>query len=119
MESQNAVYTQKYPKYEKKEKESCEGKSRSLVLLVKLLRNLLAHTASYGLLYNICVPVLSYASDVVVFHHREMESLHVAVNDLIRRIFSYNRWESIRTLRESFGYLSLTEIFAKRELSFE
>ena len=71
------------------------------------------------LLYSICVPNVTYACDVVVYHCREMESLHVAVNDAIRRIFSYNRWESIRTLRESFGYHSVTEIFAKRKLSFE
>ena len=48
-----------------------------------------------------------------------MRSLHVAVNDAIRKIFSYHRWESIRTLRESLGYLSVTDIFAKRKHIFE
>ena len=71
------------------------------------------------LLYSICVPIISYASDVIVFHHKEMQSLHVAVNDAIRKIFSYNRWESIKTLRESLGYPSLTDIFAKRKRRFE
>ena len=72
-----------------------------------------------NLLYSICVPILTYACDVIVYHSREMESLHVAVNDAIRRIFSYNRWESIKTLRKSFGYLSVTEIFANRKKFFE
>ena len=71
------------------------------------------------LLYNICVPTITNACEVVTFSCREMESLHVAVNDAIRRIFSYNRWESIKTLREAFGYLSVTEIFARRKKNFE
>ena len=65
------------------------------------------------LLYNVCVPIITYASDVAIFPHKEMKTLHVAVNDAIRRIFSYQRWESIKSLRESFGYLSITELFAR------
>ena len=71
------------------------------------------------LLYDICVPIATYGCDVVEYHHRELESLHVAVNDAIRKIFSYNRWESVKTLRESCGYRSVTEIFAQRKASFE
>ena len=71
------------------------------------------------LLYTICVPNLTYACEVTNYHYREKESLHVALNDAIRRIFSYHRWESIKTLRESFGYQSITEIFAKRKAKFE
>ena len=71
------------------------------------------------LLYSTYVPIITYASDVIVFNHREFQSLHVALNDAIRKIFFYNRLESIKTLRESLGYLSLTELFAKRKRSFE
>ena len=71
------------------------------------------------LLYCVCVPILTYACDVITYDGKELQSIHVAVNDAIQKIFSYNRWESIKTLRESFGYLSVTEIFAKRKLSFE
>ena len=71
------------------------------------------------LLYSICVPNVTYACDVVNYHYKEKNSLHVAVNDAIRRIFSYNRWESIRDLRIENGYLSVTEIFANRKRSFE
>ena len=71
------------------------------------------------LLYSICVPILTYACDVATYHHKEKESLHVALNDAIRKIFGYNRWESVRILRESAGYLSVTEIFAKRQKFFE
>ena len=71
------------------------------------------------LLYSICVPIITYAAGVVEYHHSEQESLHVAVNDAIRRIFSYNRWDSIRDLRDSYGYSSVTHIFAERKKSFE
>ena len=71
------------------------------------------------LLYSVCVPIITYASDVVIFPPKEMQTLHVAVNDAIRRIFSYQRWESIKFLRESFGYLSITELFANRKKTFE
>ena len=35
------------------------------------------------LFYSICVPIITYASDVVEYHSRDLESLHVAVNDEI------------------------------------
>ena len=47
-----------------------------------------------------------------------MHNCNVALNDAIRRIFSYNRWESIRALRQQFGYSDLTTTFAKRRRSF-
>ena len=70
------------------------------------------------LLYSVCVPIITYASDVITFPYKEMQSLHVTVNDAIHRIFSYHRWESIRTLRESLGYLSVTDLFEKRKHFF-
>ena len=70
------------------------------------------------LLYTFAVPILTYASEVKIFAYTEMQDCHVALNDAIRRIFNYNRWESIRTLRESFGYLDITTLFASRKKSF-
>ena len=70
------------------------------------------------ILYAISVPHLSYACDVIDFPSKEMNRLHVALNDAIRKIFTFARWESVKTLRESFGYLSITEIFAMRKAKF-
>ena len=78
-----------------------------------------SETVQMKLLYSVCIPIITYASDVITFPYKDMHSLHVAVNDAIRRIFSYQRWESIKTLRESFGYLSVTDLFAKRKRTFE
>ena len=46
------------------------------------------------------------------FSAKEMTSCTVALNDAIRKIVSFQRWESVRSLRESFGYKSLYDIFA-------
>ena len=70
------------------------------------------------LLYTNCVPILTYACEVKEFTGREMTRYDVALNDCIRKIFSFNRWESTRELRRSYGYDSITEIFAKRQRNF-
>ena len=64
------------------------------------------------LLYTNCVPTLSFASAVKEYPSRSMNDCNTALNDAIRKIFSFSRRESVRDLRMSFGYLSLTEIFA-------
>ena len=65
------------------------------------------------------MPNITYACDIDTNNHKDKESMHVAVNDAIRKIYSYNRWESVKELRKSQGFLSITEIFAQRKLSFE
>ena len=70
------------------------------------------------LLYAICIPHLTYASEVMTFSSRQVNPLTVAHNDCIRRIFGYNRWESVRFLRLSLGYPSLIDIFWSRRRKF-
>ena len=70
------------------------------------------------LLYSSCVPILTYGCEVKRHTGREMTGLDVALNDCIRKVFGYNRWESTRELRRSLGYESVTEIFAKRNSRF-
>ena len=70
------------------------------------------------LLYTNCVPTLTYACSVKEYPPREMQECHVALNDAIRKIFTYNRWESIKHLRNGFGYNSLSLIFASARKNF-
>ena len=70
------------------------------------------------LLFTICVPHLTYASEVLSFSTRQLQPMNVALNDCIRRIFGYNRWESVRFLRISSGYPSLTDTFHARSRQF-
>ena len=44
--------------------------------------------------------------------------LNTAVNDAIRKIFTFSRRESTRELRMRYGYDSISEIFEKRRLNF-
>ena len=72
-----------------------------------------------SLLFTICVPTITYASEVKEFSNSEMHSCHVAMNDAIRRIFGYNRWESIRTLRQSLGFHDIYDSFQRRRIKFK
>ena len=71
------------------------------------------------LLYTNCVPTLTYASSVKTFTAREMQDCSTALNNAIRRIFTFHRWESVRFLRESFNYKSLSEIFSVMSQKFQ
>ena len=71
-----------------------------------------------NLMYTNCVPILTYACEVKSYTSREMTRFDVALNDCIRKIFTFNRWESTRELRRSFGYDSILEIYAKRQRNF-
>ena len=70
------------------------------------------------LLFSICVPTISYASEIKQFSSSEMHSCNVAMNNAIRRIFGYNRWESIRSLRQTFGYKDIYSSFQQRHNKF-
>ena len=75
-------------------------------------------TIQMQLLYSHCIPCFSYACAMKEYSSRQMTECTVALNDAIRKIFSFNRWESVRALREGFGYPCLTEIFAKAKKKF-
>ena len=70
------------------------------------------------LLYTNCVPVISYACAVKAYSAHEMRDCYTAINNLIRKIFTFHRWESVHTLRESFGLKSIYEIFAQMAKRF-
>ena len=65
------------------------------------------------LLYTNCVPIITYACGIKCFSSRDMRDCNTAINNCIRKIFSFHRWESTRLLRETLGYKSIYEIFAK------
>ena len=70
------------------------------------------------LLYANCVPIISYACAVREFSASEMYRCHVAINNAIRRIYSYAVWQSIRHIRIANGYKSIYEIFTLAKTKF-
>ena len=71
-----------------------------------------------NLLYTNCVSGLTHAAEVKHISNAEMHDCNVALNNGIRRIFSYNRWESTRQLRQQLSYPNITEIFHSRSRKF-
>ena len=61
---------------------------------------------------------LTSLAHTLPYTYAQMNSLNVSLNDCIRGVFTYNRWESVRFLRMSFGYRTVTEIFHKRTAHF-
>ena len=59
-----------------------------------------------------------YASEVKEFSAVDMRRCHVALNNAIRKVFSYAVWQSIRDLRKSYGYKCIYEIFASTKAKF-
>ncbi len=47
-----------------------------------------------------------------------MSDCNTAINNALRKIFSFHRWESVRSLRESFGKKSIYDIFAQTRTKF-
>ena len=60
--------------------------------------------------------MLTYACKTVSYSTKQFHSFNVALND--RRIFGYNRWESVHFLRLTLGYPSITDIFYRRNEQF-
>ena len=84
-----------------------------LNVLLKPDKDVLMH-----LLTTNCVPILSYACSIKSFSARDMSDCNTAMNNAIRKIFTFKRWESIRSLREAFGLKSIYEIFSEARKKF-
>lgn len=101
---------------------SCVEELRSFYRAANALLNTLKKPREEVLMYLIytnAVPILTYCSAVKAYTAREMNDCNTALNDCIRKIFGFHRWESIRELRVGLGYKSLTELFAKSKRNFE
>ena len=72
------------------------------------------------LLYACCVPILTFGAEVKEFSGNEMRQLNVAINNAVRRIFGFRRWESIRQLREFYLMKPIEQLFliAKRRFRY-
>ena len=69
------------------------------------------------LLYANCVPRLTYGAAVKHLRASEKQQMNVAVNNAARRIFGFRHYQSIRQLREVYGFKPIEVMFeiAKRQ----
>ena len=93
-------------------------KFRSAANTVLNVHNKPSENVQMKLLYSSCVPIMTYTCEANIYTAKQINCLNVALNDGIRRIFGYNRWESIRYLRLSMGYPSMTDICCRRREYF-
>ena len=89
--------------------------STNAILRSHLIQNELV---KMNFLYSHCVPCLTYCADVKELTSADMNKCNVALNDSIRLIYSYNRWESTRSLRKELKFPNIVEIFFSRRKSF-
>ena len=65
-----------------------------------------------------CLPILTYAAVAVKYTVRQEDELNAACNSVYRRIFGFNKWESVRAFINGLGRLDLHHIFMLRRLNF-
>jgi len=65
-----------------------------------------------------CLPILLYAIESLSLSNDQMSELNSCWNSVYRKIFSYNKWESVRVLICMLGRLDLHHIVNLRRLSF-
>ena len=70
------------------------------------------------LLYSNCVPRLTYGAAVKDLNASEKHQMNVAINNAIRRIFGFRQWQSIRQLREFYGFKSIEMMYETAKTRF-
>lgn len=90
---------------------------RATNAVMNVLTNAHEHTL-LTLLYTNCIPILTYACGVKNFLASEMSDCNTAINNALRKVFGFTQWQSIRVLREIFGFKSIYEIFKVAENRF-
>ena len=70
------------------------------------------------LLFSNCVPKLTFGAAVKELNASEINQFNVAFNTAIRRIFGFRQWQSIRQLREIYGFSSLEAMYDKAKRRF-
>ena len=82
-----------------------EGRSDDMILL--------------RLIESHCVPVLSYAIEIIhVADRDERRSLRVAYNSIFRKLFGYRTFESVTNLQHALKRCTWEELVEQRHLGF-
>ena len=69
-------------------------------------------------LFSLICSFPTYGCETVEFSASDMRTCNIAINVAIRKIYSYQRWESVRDFRQSSGFPSVYDIFSRRSEAF-
>ena len=70
------------------------------------------------LLYTNCVQRLTYGAPVKDLNSSERQQINVAINNAVRRIFGFRQWQSIRQIREFYGFKPIEIMFERAKAKF-
>ena len=73
---------------------------------------------SFSLKESYCLPILTYACAAISLNPKQAAELNACWNAVYRRIFGFNKWESVRTFIHGLGRLNLHSIFKLRKVKF-
>src|SRR5688572_3344356 len=62
-----------------------------------------------------CLPILTYASAVVKYTVRQEDELNACWNSVYRKLFGFNKWESVKGFICGLGRLDLHHIIKDRK----
>ena len=66
-----------------------------------------------------CIPILSYAIEVIqVLDRKQKSKMRVAYNSAFRKIFNYSWRESVSNLQHELGRSTWEELIEKRTVNF-
>jgi len=65
-----------------------------------------------------CLPILTYASAVVKYTVRQEDELNACWNSVYRKLFGFNKWESVKSFICGLGRLDLHYIIKKHRMMF-
>ena len=58
-----------------------------------------------------CLPILQYGLAALRLTQTQVKALNVCWNDVFRKIFKFNRWESVSQFIDGLGYLNFTYLW--------
>jgi len=64
------------------------------------------------------LPVLMYAIPALSLKSRQVDELNVCWNNVFCRIFSYNKWESVKAVILGLGRINLKHLIMLRKINF-
>jgi hypothetical protein len=60
---------------------------------------------------SFCLPILQYVYGSLRLNETQLKSLNVCWNSVFRKIFKFNRWESVSVFINGLGYLNFTHMY--------
>ena len=78
----------------------------------------LDETLQLYLQQSFCLPILQYVNGALRFTQQQLKSLNARWNSVFRKIFKFQRWESVSQFINGLGYLNFTHLYYLSVMKF-